>query len=115
MKRTCRIRAISLQNVLSNAKELRSSESRDFTHDHEDRRKSILITSLPQWSFICTQKERGREMLYYALVFLAVALIAAFLGFGGAAVAFAGIAKLLFFLFLILFVVSLVMHVGRRA
>jgi uncharacterized membrane protein YtjA (UPF0391 family) len=29
-------------------------------------------------------------------------------------VAFAGIAKLLFFLFLVLFVVSLIMHVGRR-
>lgn len=32
-------------------------------------------------------------MLYYALVFLLVALIAAVLGFGGVAVAFAGIAK----------------------
>ncbi len=54
-------------------------------------------------------------MLYYALVFFVIALIAAFLGFGGLAVAFAGIAKILFFLFVILFVVSLVMHVGRRA
>lgn len=54
-------------------------------------------------------------MLYYALVFFVIALLAAFLGFGGMAVAFAGIAKILFFLFIILFVVSLVMHVGRRA
>jgi uncharacterized membrane protein YtjA (UPF0391 family) len=54
-------------------------------------------------------------MLYYALVFFVIALLAAFLGFGGLAVAFAGIAKILFFLFIILFVVSLVMHVGRRA
>jgi uncharacterized membrane protein YtjA (UPF0391 family) len=54
-------------------------------------------------------------MLYYALVFFVIALIAAFLGFGGLAVAFAGVAKILFFLFVILFVVSLVMHVGRRA
>ena len=61
--------------------------------------------------------ERGeevRDMLYYALVFFVIALIAAFLGFGGLAVAFAGIAKILFFLFIILFVVSLVMHAGRR-
>lgn len=54
-------------------------------------------------------------MLYYALVFFVIALIAAFLGFGGMAVAFAGIAKLLFFLFVILFVVSLVMHASRSA
>jgi len=53
-------------------------------------------------------------MLYYALVFFVIALIAAFLGFGGLAMAFAGIAKILFFLFIILFVVSLVMHAGRR-
>jgi uncharacterized membrane protein YtjA (UPF0391 family) len=59
--------------------------------------------------------EEATEMLYYALVFFVIALIAAFLGFGGLAVAFAGIAKILFFLFVILFVVSLVMHVGRRA
>ena len=43
-------------------------------------------------------------MLYYAIVFLVIALIA------GAAV---GIAKILFFVFLVLFVVSLIM--GRRA
>ena len=54
-------------------------------------------------------------MLYYALVFFVIALLAAFLGFGGLAVAFAGVAKILFFLFIVLFVVSLVMHVGRRA
>jgi uncharacterized membrane protein YtjA (UPF0391 family) len=39
-------------------------------------------------------------MLYYALVFLVVALIAGFLGFGGVAFAAAGIAKILFFVFL---------------
>ena len=53
-------------------------------------------------------------MLYYALIFFLIALLAAFLGFGGLAVAFAGIARILFFLFVIAFLVSLVMHVGRR-
>jgi uncharacterized membrane protein YtjA (UPF0391 family) len=61
-----------------------------------------------------TESEEATHMLYYALVFFVIALIAAFLGFGGMAVAFAGIAKILFFLFIVLFVVSLVMHVGRR-
>ena len=53
-------------------------------------------------------------MLHYALVFLVIALIAAVFGFGGVAVAAAGIAKILFFLFIIAFVVSLIMHAGRR-
>ncbi len=54
-------------------------------------------------------------MLHYALVFLVIAILAAVFGFGGIAVASAGIAKLLFFLFVIAFVVSLIMHVSRRA
>jgi uncharacterized membrane protein YtjA (UPF0391 family) len=54
-------------------------------------------------------------MLYYALVFLFVAIIAGLLGFGAIAFAAAGIAKLLFYIFLILFVISLVTHVSRRA
>jgi uncharacterized membrane protein YtjA (UPF0391 family) len=53
-------------------------------------------------------------MLYYALVFFIIAIVAALFGFGGVAVAFAGFAKILFFLFLVLFLVSLVMHLGRR-
>jgi uncharacterized membrane protein YtjA (UPF0391 family) len=53
-------------------------------------------------------------MLYYALVFFVIALFAGVLGFGGIALAFAGVAKILFFIFLILFVVSLVSHLGRR-
>jgi uncharacterized membrane protein YtjA (UPF0391 family) len=47
-------------------------------------------------------------MLHWALVFLIVALIAAAFGFGGIAASSAGIAKILFFIFLVLFVVSLV-------
>jgi uncharacterized membrane protein YtjA (UPF0391 family) len=53
-------------------------------------------------------------MLHYALVFFLIAIVAAVFGFGGIAVASAGIAKILFVLFLVLFVVSLVMHTSRR-
>jgi uncharacterized membrane protein YtjA (UPF0391 family) len=53
-------------------------------------------------------------MLHYALVFLVIAIVAALFGFGGIAVASAGIAKIMFFLFLIAFVISLIMHAGRR-
>jgi len=53
-------------------------------------------------------------MLYWAAVFLVIALIAAWLGFIGVATAAAGIAKILFYLFLILFLAALVMGLGRR-
>ena len=53
------------------------------------------------------------SMLSYSILFLVVALIAAIFGFTGIAAASAGIAKLLFVLFLALFLVSLV--AGRRA
>ncbi len=53
-------------------------------------------------------------MLYYALVFLVIAIVAAIFGFGGVAMTSAYIAKILFFIFLVMFLVSLVMHLGRR-
>ena len=52
-------------------------------------------------------------MLHYALVFLILALIAGVLGFGGVAIISAEIAKVLFFIFLIGLVVSLIMHQRR--
>jgi uncharacterized membrane protein YtjA (UPF0391 family) len=48
-------------------------------------------------------------MLRWALGFLIVAIIAAMLGFGGVAQASAGIAKVLFFVFLAGFVITLVL------
>lgn len=56
-------------------------------------------------------------MLNWALTFLVIALIAALLGFTSIAGAAIGIAKILFYVFLILFLVSLVSHLfrGRRA
>jgi uncharacterized membrane protein YtjA (UPF0391 family) len=58
-------------------------------------------------------KIRRKIMLYWALVFLVVALIAGVLGFTGVAVASAGIAKILFIIFLVLFLVSLITHFAR--
>jgi uncharacterized membrane protein YtjA (UPF0391 family) len=54
-------------------------------------------------------------MLRWALGFFIVALIAALLGFTGISVAAAGIAKILFYLFLILFLVTLMGHLLRRS
>jgi uncharacterized membrane protein YtjA (UPF0391 family) len=56
----------------------------------------------------------GASMLYWAIMFLIIALVAAFLGFAGVATAAAGIAKILFYVFLIMFLVSLIVGVSRR-
>lgn len=52
-------------------------------------------------------------MLGWAITFLVISVLAALFGFTGMAVAFAGIAKILFFIFLVLFVVSLLLHLFR--
>ncbi|MEJ1961592.1 MAG: DUF1328 domain-containing protein [Gammaproteobacteria bacterium] len=53
-------------------------------------------------------------MLHYAVVFFIIALIAAVFGFGGIAAGAVGIAKVLFFVFLILAAVSLIANMARR-
>jgi uncharacterized membrane protein YtjA (UPF0391 family) len=53
-------------------------------------------------------------LLRWAIGFFIVALIAAVLGFGGIAVAAAGIAKIIFYLFVVLFALALLGHFFRR-
>ena len=52
-------------------------------------------------------------MLYWAFVFLVVAIVAGIFGFGGIYMAAAGIAKILFFVFLVVFLVSLIFGMRR--
>ena len=52
-------------------------------------------------------------MLHMALTFLVIALIAALFGFTGIYVAAAGIAKILFFVFIVLFLISALAHGAR--
>ncbi len=53
-------------------------------------------------------------MLRWALIFFVIAIVAGIMGFAGIMVAAAGIAKLLFYLFLVLFLISLVMGLVSR-
>lgn len=53
-------------------------------------------------------------MLYWALVFFIVAIIAAVFGFGGIAAAASGIAQILFFIFAVLFLVALISGLATR-
>ena len=53
-------------------------------------------------------------MLYYAVIFLCVAIISGLLGFAGIAFAAVGIARVLFFLFLVMFLVTFLTHLATR-
>jgi uncharacterized membrane protein YtjA (UPF0391 family) len=77
---------------------------------HRGRRHRLAADSLTLFSLEIT-------MLRWAMAFLIVALIAALLGFGNVAGAASGIAITLFWVFVALFVLSLLVSLvtGRRA
>lgn len=54
-------------------------------------------------------------MLHYAVVFLVIALVAALFGFGGIAAGAVEIAKILFFIFVILAVVTFIISLVRKS
>ncbi len=53
-------------------------------------------------------------MLYWAAVFLVIALVAALFGFTGIAAGAAEISRVLFYIFLVVFLVSLIFGLVRR-
>ncbi|MFA7235709.1 MAG: DUF1328 domain-containing protein [Phycisphaeraceae bacterium] len=53
-------------------------------------------------------------MLRWALIFFIVAIVAGLLGFGNIAGAATGIAKILFFIFIIIFLISLIMALVKK-
>ncbi|QYD70380.1 DUF1328 domain-containing protein [Paraburkholderia edwinii] len=53
-------------------------------------------------------------MLRYAAIFFVIAIIAAVFVFGGIAAGAAEIAKVLFFIFIVIFLITLLMGVVRR-
>jgi len=71
---------------------------------HSLIRGSLLIAS--PWEEI--------TMLRWSVIFFVIALVAAVFGFGGIAAGAADIAKILFFVFLIVFGVTLIMGLIRR-
>ena len=72
-----------------------------------------LLQTLPS-HFYFQDLQGGFAMLRWALVFFIVALLAAVLGFSGIAMAAAGVARVLFFLFVVLLLITLLGHVARR-
>jgi uncharacterized membrane protein YtjA (UPF0391 family) len=61
----------------------------------------------------CDDDAKGEDMLHYSILFLIVALVAAFLGFGLVAGTAALLAKICFVVFLVLFIVSLLTGRGK--
>lgn len=54
-------------------------------------------------------------MLYWAVIFLILAIVAAIFGFGAIAAAGVEIARILFWVFVVLFIISLIAgYTGRR-
>jgi uncharacterized membrane protein YtjA (UPF0391 family) len=68
----------------------------------------------PARRLACAQPPGGPTLLYYAVVFFVIALVAAVFGFGGIAAGAVGIGKLLFVVFLVMAVVSMLLGVFRR-
>jgi uncharacterized membrane protein YtjA (UPF0391 family) len=61
-----------------------------------------------------TSKQEVKFMLWWALIFFIVAVIAAIFGFGGIAAGAMSIAKILFWIFIILFIISLLWGLFSR-
>jgi uncharacterized membrane protein YtjA (UPF0391 family) len=79
----------------------------------------VLLPQTSQWGFTCRLRRgwlcplEGIDMLHWTLMFLIIALVAGILGFGGIAGTATGIAKILFFVFLVVWLMALLL--GRRS
>src|ERR1700722_8147225 len=71
----------------------------------DNARESNAPEYAPSWGAHCERWENA-EMLHYAVVFFIIAIIAAVLGFGGIAAGAGGIAKVFFFGFLVLALIT---------
>jgi uncharacterized membrane protein YtjA (UPF0391 family) len=62
-----------------------------------------------------TVRDGGRQMFRWAIIFLVVTCIAGLFAFAGLLLAAAAIAKLIFYLFLVLFLLALIAALLRKA
>lgn len=77
---------------------------------HQISTLSVAYCSNACWACIFEEK----TMLHYAIIFLVIALIAAVFGFGGIAASAVGIAKILFFVFLVMAVITFLMGLVKK-
>jgi uncharacterized membrane protein YtjA (UPF0391 family) len=72
------------------------------------------VSAMTTLRWLTVNERKGAEMLYYAVAFLVIALVAGLLGFTGIAGSAVAIAKILFVVFLVMFVASLIVGLIRR-
>jgi uncharacterized membrane protein YtjA (UPF0391 family) len=97
-------------------RQLESFKTNRVNRDSESSQIFLRWSTIqaPEKSLSFDSGQKGGRMLRWALAFFIVAIIAALFGFTGIAVASAGIAKILFVVFLVLFLLSLIGHLFRR-
>jgi uncharacterized membrane protein YtjA (UPF0391 family) len=89
---------------------------RDFAARNHHSRPGLVLQAMRDVSVVAVARataNRGRVMLSWVVTFLIIALIAGVLGFGGIAGASVEIAKAIFFIAVILFLISAVVGLVR--
>jgi len=81
----------------------------------EPHARSYLTFAAITRKRVRNRQEEVTNMLRWAVIFFIISIVAAIFGFGGIASAAAGIAKVLFYIFVALFVIALVtgLSIGR--
>ena len=74
--------------------------------------KALTVYGMFLESLFDIDHHKNLPMLRWTVIFLIIAIIAAIFGFGGIAAGATDIARILFFIFLVLFILSLIR--GRR-
>jgi uncharacterized membrane protein YtjA (UPF0391 family) len=91
-----------------------SGSARGWPRQGPEQGLARLLLSMGRPKAGPTHPQETAIMLSLAITFLVIALIAAVLGFGGIAGTASGIAKVLFLIFIVLFLVSLIFGGVRR-
>jgi uncharacterized membrane protein YtjA (UPF0391 family) len=92
---------------------LRAGTARNFCSEAELIPQWMRSASVARWCQIRKSKSEVCVMLSWVVTFLVIALIAGILGFGGIAGASIEIAKAIFFIAIILFLISAVVGLAR--
>jgi len=122
---TALVRVLGAFHQRNLIKRARTVILRRATDTWESHKNGIINTVIPEAKVPSHQgpdvkgdynqcEQQGGVMLYWAVVFFVISIIAALFGFTGIAVATAGIAKILFFIFLILFLLALIFGIRSR-
>ena len=77
---------------------------------HQDWLGTLAVTPFR----LMAPSPQGYPMLFWSISFLIIAIVAALFGFGGIAAGATSIAKVLFFIFIVLFVISMVASLFSR-